>query len=534
MFFLAIGGYEAGYWSPPHHCTQPHTQHHFDQKCFFPTETGTNSSPACKPAARDNSSNHTAIATRGQEPYECKATRSHGDCCEAIRPGNLRNYSKMYCTTTSGGQIGIEAHQPAFFSPEFGYAKSLFNFPYFPYNQTSQGNRACETQLAVPTATATESGTLQSLLPFTSVGPHSMTKFGVHCSHEAYKPGAVQIKPSQKDMERNILMHTGIKEDNCATRPQPSLHSCAHKVFLNATRLCMSHLYGTSILCGASDEGPHFERPCRDFQVVCPRPVGKRIGYEACDHSKQPPGMWSSPMPSNYAEYFSRAGSCACKHTSLRNIQSECDKATTVSSRDSLETADAPPKHGPKEHKRQENYWGSEAQIPSVRQASSRAGPHKRARGNKEKSDAPTSCPPNHPCSHLCITLTPLKPVYFRQPVNKYVHTCIYLFAGGQGPVIPWLKPPELVQPGLGRGDTKARGDQTAGAMSHGPRHSCCGLLYCNCGTMRHYDGSIDEQKGFHGEFRYVSMGFFCIMVIYLEIVITILILIQHTSSHIR
>ena len=73
---------------------------------------------------------------------------------------------------------------------------------------------------------------------------------------------------------------------------------------------------------------------------------------------------------------------------------------------------------------------------------------------------------PLPPHSHLGATLTPY-PVYFRQPVNKYVHNCIYSLAVGQGQAILLLKPPGLVQPGL----RKARGDQGRGdthRMKHG------------------------------------------------------------------
>ena len=137
--------------------------------------------------------------------------------------------------------------------------------------------------------------------------------------------------------------------------------------------------------------------------------------------------------------------------------------------------------------------------------------------------------PRSSPCSHLCSTPTPLKPVYFRQPHNLYMHECIYKLRGGQGRVFYWFKPAESVRPGLGRGDTN-RGDVTNRVIATppGPRHSCCGHLDCSgmiwvravrngvsmsqlgMTEYRGVFGSFTARSGFQCQVRcFVRSGFF-------------------------
>ena len=107
------------------------------------------------------------------------------------------------------------------------------------------------------------------------------------------------------------------------------------------------------------------------------------------------------------------------------------------------------------------------------------------------------------PHSHLCSTLTPLKPVHVGQPVNKYMHECIYLFAGGQGQEFLRLKLAEAVRPEL----PEARGDRIWGDI---PKHgvtSPSGNMHVvgSCGTGSEYGAQV--RSGIHDQNRDVGGG---------------------------
>ena len=126
--------------------------------------------------------------------------------------------------------------------------------------------------------------------------------------------------------------------------------------------------------------------------------------------------------------------------------------------------------------------------------------------GCKEKLAAMPLPSPSLPMPircRFCATLTPLKPVHFGHPVNKYMHYCIYLFAGGQGQEILLLKPAVLSQPGL----PEARGDRIWGDI---PKHgvtSPMGNMHevGSCGTWSEYGAQV--RSGCHNQNRDVGGG---------------------------
>ena len=187
---------------------------------------------------------------------------------------------------------------------------------------------------------------------------------------------------------------------------------------------------------------------------VTVRPPVPWAGVVGVDPTWHPPGLWSSLRPYIAADNEFLVGLRTCKSANQELIGSKAkyvESCCRIEEEQGRTTATKNinkytyPQH--MHRKKARGKWLSTSVTAEVEES---------------YKDSNTAAP-HPPTSHLCATLTPVKPVHFGQPVNKYMHNCIYLFAGGQGQVIIWFKSAALLQPGL-----EARGDEARGDTGRG------------------------------------------------------------------